>query len=329
MTPGTYPAFLQKLIDNPPTAGSGLHDWLFDCARNLHAHLPAGQIEALLRAKVANCGRPVPDREIKDAIKRSVDFAWQPKGEAGSTARPAVNAPPKPDLEKIEKLSRGGKRLADMWHDSPMWFESPQTENIIDLLFPNNPLLCCGLSAMVFDTRSREEWRGQLANQSFIVPSPMSARTGITQDMKVSAHCKNNTGPRRFLVIEFDFSEYAGKGETRKETEYAPIIRSLNQQGITVQDMCASLLLTLNESIPMTLAVSSGGKSIHGWWYCEGVDDDKLQTFWRKALTYGADPKTWLKSQFIRMPDGLRDDGKEQPVLYFNPNILPNYAPQI
>lgn len=327
MTPGTYPAFLQKLIDNPPTAGSGLHDWLFDCARNLHAHLPTGQIEALLRAKVANCGRPVPDREIKDAIKRSVDFAWQPKGEAGATARPAVNAPPKPDLEKIEKLSRGGKRLADMWHDSPMWFESPQTENIIDLLFPNNPLLCCGLSAMQFDTRSREEWRGQLSKQSFIVPSPMSARTGMTQEGKVSAHCKANTGPRRFLVVEFDFAEFGSDKQT--ETIYAPIIRSLSKSGLTVQDMCAGLLMCLNHFKPMTLAVSSGGKSIHGWWFVEGVSDENLQGFWRLALTYGADPKTWLKSQFIRVPDGVRENGKEQPVLYFNPNTLPDYGPKI
>lgn len=328
MTPGKFPDFLQKLIDNPPTAGSGLHDWLFDCARNLHAHLPASQIEALLRSKVANCGRPVPDREIKDAIKRSIDFAWQPKGDAG-VSKPDINVPPKPDLEKIEKLSRAGARLSDMWHQSPVWFESPMTENIIDQLFPGNPLLCCGLSAMQFDTRSREEWRGRLSKQSFIVPSPMSARTGMTQDGKTSAHCKANTGPRHFLVVEFDFSEFAGKDDNKRETEYAPIIRSLAKQGINVQDMCAALLLCLNHAIPMTLAVSSGGKSIHGWWYCEGQTDEGLKTFWNRALMYGADPKTWLKSQFIRMPDGTRDNGKEQPVLYFNPATLPAYGPKI
>ncbi len=326
MNPPKIPAFLETLINAPPAAGSGVHDWMFDVARNLHAHMPAGQIETLLRGKLANCGRPVPDREIKDAIKRSVDFAWQPKGEIGS-AKPAINAPPKPDLNKIENLSRGGHRIADMWHASPVWFESPQTEAIIDRLFPGNPLLCCGLSAMKFDTRTREEWRGQLSRQSFIVPSPMSSRTGLTQEGKESTHCKANTGPRRFLVIEFDFSEFASDKKT--ETIYAPIVRSLANQGIGVQDMCAALLMCLDQFKPMTLAVSSGGKSIHGWWYCAGKTDEELQPFWRHALKYGADPKTWLKSQFIRMPDGTRDTGKEQPVLYFNPATLPDYVPDI
>lgn len=329
MTPGIFPAFLQQLIDNVPAAGSGIHNYLFDVARNLHAHLPAGQIEALLRSKVANCGRPVPDREIKDAIKRSVDFAWQPKGEAGTPAKPTYAAPPKADPVKIEKLARGGGKLADLWHSSPVWFENPQTENIIDLMFPGNPLLCCGLSVEKFDTRSREEWRGYMDRQSFIVPSPMSSRTGITLEGTVSAHCKANTGPRRFLVVEFDFQEMAGKGEKKKETSLAPIIRSLAQEGITVQDMCAALLLCLNHSIPMTLAVSSGGKSVHGWWYCAGVSEDTLSAFWRQALEYGADPRTWVNSLFVRMPDGTRDNGKPQPVLYFNPATLPDYAVKI
>jgi hypothetical protein len=40
------------------------------------------------------------------------------------------------------------------------------------------------------------------------------------------------------------------------------------------------------------------------------------------AVSLGADPATWLKSQFVRMPDGLRDNGKRQRVLYFNPKLV-------
>lgn len=322
MTPGQYPTFLQKLIDSPPAAGSGVHDWMFDVSRNLHAHLPAGQIEALLRTKLVGCGRPVPEREIKDAIKRSVDFAWQPKGSANSD-RPSVNAPAKPDLVKIEKLVRAGKRLADLWDMSPRTYDCPQTENIIDQLFPGNPLLCCGLSTYQFDTKPRESWRGHMAKEQFIVPSPMSARIGKTQTGIDSAHCKENTGPRRFLVVEFDFSEFARDGKT--ETQYAALIRSLARESITVHDMCASCLFYLNELVPMTLVVSSGGKSLHGWWYCAGQSDESLSRFWRCAIGVGADPKTWLTSQFVRVPDGTRDNGKEQTVFYFNPSTLPVY----
>lgn len=320
MNPGQLPQFLETLINSPPAAGSGVHDWMFDVARNLHAHMPAGQIESLIRQKVVGCGRSVPDREIKDAIKRSVDFAWQPKGSASSPAQ-AVNAPPKPDPVKIENLARAGLKLADMWEASPVWFEEPHPEEIIDQLFPGNPLLCCGLSAYEFNTHPREGWRGMLHQQSFIVPSPMTALRGKTDEGKESAHAKSNTGPRRYLVIEFDFAEFARDKKT--ETPFAPMLRSLAAEQITVQDICSALLMCLNKLAPMTLAVSSGGKSIHGWWYVGDVTDDKLARFWRYALTLGADPRTWLKSQFIRMPDGTRDNGQPQPVLYFNPSTIP------
>ena len=319
MSTKPLPKFLQDLIATPPTAGSGVHDYCFNLARNLHAHLPAGEIENLIRSRVANCGRVVTDREIKDAVKRSIDFAWQPKGDAG--VRTPVNAPPRPDLQKIERLTADGWRTADLWEKSPYWFEEPACEYIVERLFPGNPLLCCGKTASIFDTKPFEEWRGQLSGQSFIVPSPMSARTGLTQDGKPSAHCLNNTGPRRFLVVEFDFSMFARDGTT--PTQYAPMLTRLSAMGISIHDMCANLLLRLNEVAPMTLAVYSGGKSTHGWWYCAGISEEKIKAFHNYAITLGADPRLWLRSQFCRMPDGTRENGNHQPVYYFNPDTLP------
>ena len=55
------------------------------------------------------------------------------------------------------------------------------TEEIIDRLFPGNPLLCCGKSNDVFDTMPREDWLGKMSDLALIVPSPMSAVTGLTQ----------------------------------------------------------------------------------------------------------------------------------------------------
>jgi hypothetical protein len=40
------------------------------------------------------------------------------------------------------------------------------------------------------------------------------------------------------------------------------------------------------------------------------------------AVSLGADPATWTKSQFVRMPDGIRDNGKRQTVFWLNPNII-------
>lgn len=337
MSNGQLPEFLQKLLDNPPTAGSGVHDYMFQVARNLHAHMPPGQIEALLRSKLANCGRPVPERELKAAVQNSLDYAWEPKDGKSTSAvayRPlainpsgvsahAIPPKPKPDLEKIEKLVNEGVGVADLWEASPLWFEDRHTEDFIDWLFPGDPLLCCGETAFKFHTLPRSLWRDQLQSMSFIVPSAMSAVMGKVKDGsgRESEHTLDNTGPRCFIVVEFDFSEYGRDGTT--PTQWQPMLQRLKKQNLSVQDLCANLLLRLNRAIPMTMAVSSGGKSIHGWWYCLGQDEAHVSKFHDYAITLGADPATRLKSQFVRMPDGTRDGGKEQPVLYFNRSTLP------
>jgi hypothetical protein len=313
------PEFLETLIASPPAAGSGVHDWMFSVARNLHAHLPAGEIENLIRARVAKCGRVVPDREIKDAVKRSIDFAWQPKSSVGEPA--AANAVAKPNLDEIERLCAKGPGVADLWEASPIWFEGPACEYLIDRLFPGNPLLCCGPDVDKFDTLTREEWRGLLSRQAYLVPSPMSARQGPTDSGKMSAHAKSNTGPRRFLIVEFDFSKFARDKKT--PTVFHDMLCRMEKLGIGVHDMCSTLLLILNQLHPMTLAVSSGGKSIHGWWYVNGQPEASLKSFHNIAVRYGADPRTWWPHQFVRMPDGTRQDSNPQPVYFFNPDTLP------
>jgi hypothetical protein len=40
------------------------------------------------------------------------------------------------------------------------------------------------------------------------------------------------------------------------------------------------------------------------------------------AVTLGADPKLWTRSQFARMPDGTRDNGQRQTVYFFNPEVI-------
>ena len=141
----------------------------------------------------------------------------------------------------------------------------------------------------------RLNWH-KLDGLQFIVPSPMTVRRARTKERKLSAHTLNNTGPRRFLVVEFDSGTI---------------------------DSQAALLLHLAESAPLALAVHSGGKSLHGWFYCAGCDDETLHAFMRTAAELGADPATFdNRSQFVRMPDGVREDGKRQTVFFFNPEVV-------
>ena len=88
------------------------------------------------------------------------------------------------------------RRAGRLWELSRPRIEdnAQHTEEIIDRLFPGNPLLCCGKSSQEFDTRPRDDWRGEMSALALIVPSPMSAVTGMTKDGKESKHTLANTG---------------------------------------------------------------------------------------------------------------------------------------
>ena len=292
------PSFLSSMLAAPPRAGGGVHGWLFRVARQLHAHLPAGEIVEVLGARVRNCGRHVPQNEIVAAVQNSLRCAWQPNGNTYAPARrakwPAVD-----ERRRRELIAEGGG-LADLWEVSPLRIEDnlQHTEQIIDRLFPANPLLCCGKSSHDFDTRPREDWRGQLASLQFVVPSPMTARTGKTKNGRTSAHTLDNTGPRRFLICEYD---------------------------VGTTDEHAALLLHLGGYAPLVCAVHSGGKSLHGWFFVEKQPAEKVFRFFRYAVSLGADPATWTPSQFVRMPDGTRANGRRQTVFFLNLKPIAHY----
>jgi hypothetical protein len=292
----TLPDWLRGLLASPPRAGEGVHHWLFRTARQLHAHYPATEIIRLLESQVANCGRNVPRSEIVAAVQNALACAWQPTGKAVQAR--TVSKWPAVNQEQREAILRDGCGLADLWEASPIRLEdnTAHTEKLIDALFPGNPLLCCGKSNSAFDTRPREDWRAQLAGLALIVPSPMSTVEGVTKEGKPSRHALSNTGPRRFLVVEFDTG---------------------------TPDDHAALLLHLAGYGPMVVAVHSGNKSLHGWFYCAGQPEDKLLRWMRYAVHLGADPATWSRCQFCRMPDGTRDNGKRQTLFYFDPAALP------
>jgi hypothetical protein len=289
------PQFLQDVIASPPRAGEGVHAWLFRVSRQLHAHLPAGEIVRLLETQVADCGRHVPRTEIVAAVQNALPCAWQPSGKAGQAQ--TVSKWPAVNQEQRGAIIRDGGGLADLWEASPVRIEdnAAHTEEIIDALFHGNPFLCCGADVNKFDTRPREDWRGHLAELALIVPSPMNAVEGVTKDGKSSRHTLSNTGPRRFLIVEFDTG---------------------------MPDDHAALLLHLASFAPMVLAVHSGNKSLHGWFYCAGQSEDLLHRFMRYSVSLGADHATWTRFQFVRMPDGARDNGRRPTVFFFNPKPL-------
>ena len=274
-----------------PKAGEGIHHWLFRVARQLHVHLPAVEIIALLESRVQNCGRHVSRNEITNAVQNALPCAWMPGSNAAPV--PTVSKWPQVNQEQRAAILRDSGGLAELKEASNPQIKAAEnhTEQIIDRLFPGNPLLCCGKSSNTFDTKPRKSWRGKLSTLALIVPSPMSAITGLTKDGKESKHTLANTGPRRFLICEFDTG--------------------------TVDNQ-AAILIHLAGFAPLVCVVHSGGKSCHGWFYVHGEPDAKVERFFRYAVSLGADAATWTRSQFVRMPGGTRDNGNRQAVYFLN-----------
>lgn len=290
------PRFVRDLMSTPPRSGEGFHNWLFRMARVLHPYRSETEIYAILESASSTCGRRVSSQEINNAIRNSKAFAWNPNQKNSFTA--PYSRWPKRNAERIEAILKESIGLADLWERSPYRLDesSVKTEGFIDALFPEDPLLCCGKGAEMFRTQRRADWRGKLAELSHIVPSPMSKFKGMKKDGSgLSEHTLDNTGPRRFLVIEFDQGSF---------------------------DQHATLLCHLASFAPFVMAVHSGGKSLHGWFYAYGQSESILLRFMQYAVSLGADPATWTRSQFVRLPDGLRDNGKRQAVYFFNPKAI-------
>ena len=158
--------------------------------------------------------------------------------------------------------------MGDLKGASPLQFpysDGPHTEGIVDVVFPGDPWICAaGTSQCDFATKRRAEWRGSLSDQSFIVPSPMTSQNGLTREGRVSEHAQAAVGPRRFPVIECDFSERNRSGTA--DSALAPLIRELAAaKGTTTRDMCSSVLWHRAELAPLTLVVHSGGRACTGW----------------------------------------------------------------
>lgn len=300
------PARLKPILESCPFAGEGVHRWLFTTALRLHrsGRFEHDEILVLLAIYSGGCGRVVSPKELADAVSDSgrlvsgsdhlvgPDCAMIPRPLKWSAMDPVV-------LDHAIAISPV-KGMADLCAKSPVSCRdhAGDPEFYIDRLFPADPLLCVGKSTFAFWTASREEFRGHLRGMQLIVPSPMSAPTGPRKsDGKQSAHTLANTGPRDYLVTEFD------RGTSDQQ---AALIGYLQAR-----------------RAPLVMVLASAGKSLHAWWDCRGVDDEQVRGFMRLAVILGADSATWSRSQFVRLPEGWRPDRQAlQTVHYFDPSIL-------
>ncbi len=329
----------RSLIESCPPVGCGVHDWTFEVLKMLARHYQSDP--TLLEAARAIFGRFatrfVDDGEIQRQMGNARRFRFCYSSISCSDLRTATRPLwPLPDISRIEEIVRSGPSLAHLRVRSPVPAHDGAvgTTQVLERLFPGNPLLCCSKFIDSHETLTLGCWV-YLDGYQFIVPSPMSQVWGKTEDGRPSQRTTANTGPRRFLVIEFDFKAISdgdsGQGNERRRSGTAKLSRALetgrmvarlNGDGFTVHDMCATLIHHLAGYIPPALVVHSGGKSLHAWFPCAGVEESLVRRFMRYAVRLGADSRTWSRCQYVRMPGGLRDNGARQEIIYFNPEAL-------
>ena len=277
-----------------PAGGQGVHRWLMDAAwacrkAGLTPDAAAQELEARMTR------RPNSQNEIGDAVRKAFDaqrVIWHSKRN--------WETPPKwpaPNLEQLEAVAASGLGVVDLWEKSPVRWDdnTPRTSELLGRLFGDgDPWVCIGSNSDFTTERLSKIVKPEQYPQ--IVPSPMLDKYGTTQDGRRSQHTLTNTGPRRFFVVEFD--------------------------GID-RDTQAAALLHLSERAPLTMVVDSGGKSLHGWIFVAGKTDEQLRPFFQRVCALGADPAAIRnRSQFVRMPDGRRDNGNRQHVLFFNEGTI-------
>ena len=124
---------------------------------------------------------------------------------------------------------------------------------------------------------------------------PDACAEGINQNREVSTRSLDNTGPRRFAIIEQDSG-------------------NANEQ--------AAVLLDLANVFALVLVVYSGKSSLHGWFCVEGENENLIDKFYDRAVRHGGDNAMRCRCQLARMPGGTRRNGVRQPIIYFDPEAI-------
>jgi hypothetical protein len=179
---------------------------------------PDRAFDLIAATVTARGGKAIP-RSIQQAIEKAYSQSF-----SGGTyeRKPAWS---EPDLKRIEEITMERiwcvpSVLEELESKSPEKLNKPTSE-IIRRLFPPDALICAGMEAHSTTTFELSRIAEKLHKFPLLVPSPMIAKTGLTQEGKESGRCLGNVGPRRFLVTEFDFKSTNDRGE---RTKYADLI---------------------------------------------------------------------------------------------------------
>jgi hypothetical protein len=316
-------------LEKMQAEGCGFNPSLIPVARGLFFSA-VGQTRAikLMTDRAEYLGvSPRRMHEIFRAVGKVYQSTAFQTGERNGDGWAAINA----DVPRTEKLCETGITAAQLKGSGLMNPTTLKTWPVLRVLFPDRKTLLCQGNDEASVAVNYRDAELHPENLQFIVPNGMTAFTGRNKEGFITTRALSNTGPRRFLVVEFDFSYFDRSG--RHRTIWYDTLDRLHSMGRTPIDMCASLLSELSMSEQATgvcrlaLVVFSGNKSLQGWFYVAGKTDQELRPFFTLAVILGADRAMWNRHQLCRMPGGLRfsgeageQRGKRQEIYFFDPN---------
>lgn len=260
-----------------PSSGE-THRWLAQVASGLSRVLTPDKCFTFLRRScdVHVTHRTVPDREIAAAVELAYG---NPAGGGQSSAvnfgRRAI-AWPQASEQVIRKVLDTVEPCFDGESSTGL-----RPGDVLPALFQPGELVCLGADSERAAVRPVETILTEAEMVQFVCVNPMRGASAQNYAGRVSVRCQNNVALRRFLVAEFDDATLSKRDQ-------------------------AQLATALGQMAPLTMAVDSGGKSLHAWFYVERMSRRDQARFFAVACLLGADPTRWDMCGWLRMPGGLR-----------------------
>ena len=304
-----YPAFLQRLLDNCPPAGAGVHPWLFKIARYLHRYHPPEEIQLILEARVARCGRCLEPHEIPDAIRNSGAYAWHPSGKTASQRRADWMAAP--TMTRVpafnpEKAAAAANRVPI--EITPDWLKEHSPCSV-----------CCSTAEFlraVFAPTEKALLFCHYQNQGRIYPDE------VKLEKFISIHFPLGTW---FLCNPVDGLFHFNPRLNRKSRRSEESLTSFRYAVLECDREPRSQWLNILAGLPLPIVAitHSAGRSDHALVRTDARSKDDWNPFkldkLRPLVELGADDGALSAVRLTRLPGCFRAD-RCQELLYLNPN---------
>ena len=237
---------------------------------------------------------------------------------------------PRPDYARIAEATSSGRGFDDLTARSPVPLNPAHTPlQYLRALFgatDTDFIWTAPGGAQTGDTTALGKL-DQSYRPALTVPSLLNARRGKKDNGDTSRRCSTMVSRRLFLVVETDFKPDAPGAAPTPAGE----LLKANPNLPTPPELSAAVAHHwLDLGWPVALILFSGGKSVHSWIATWAHDDDtEAARMFSHATGLGADAALWTPCQPVRCPEGRREDGRKQPVLYIDPRFMLGELPVI